>query len=47
MSDDVFNRTAKIISDMEFEKRTLQKIFQTALAHEPGLIIDIFKSFLY
>lgn len=47
LSDDVFNRTAKVISGLEFEERTLQKIFQTALAHEPGLIIDIIKSFLY
>lgn len=47
LSDDVLNRTAKIVLDLPFEQRTLRKVFQTALVNEPGLMVDIVKAFLY
>jgi digeranylgeranylglycerophospholipid reductase len=46
LTDDMLNRTAKVLMKIPQEERTLRKIFQTALINEPGLMIDIVKAFI-
>lgn len=45
LDDDVLNRTAKLLYDIPDKERTLRKVFLTAFAQEPGLMIDIIKAF--
>jgi len=45
-SDDKFNNIAKSVNKIPFEKRTLGKVFTTALINQPSLLIDVAKVFL-
>lgn len=45
-SDEKFNNIAKSISKIPFEKRTLGKVFTTALFNQPSLLIDVAKVFI-
>jgi digeranylgeranylglycerophospholipid reductase len=46
LDDNVLNRTAKLLSDIPDNERTLRKVFLTAFAQEPKLMLDIIKAFL-
>jgi digeranylgeranylglycerophospholipid reductase len=45
-SDDKFNNLAKSVLKIPMEKRTMGKVFTTALMHQPSLLIDIAKVFV-
>lgn len=45
-SDEKFNKIAKSINKIPFEKRTLGKVFTTALINQPSLLVDVAKVFL-
>ncbi len=45
-SDEKFNKIAHAINKIPFEKRTLGKVFTTALMNQPSLLIDVAKVFL-
>ena len=45
-SDDKFNNIALSISKIPFEKRTLGRVFTTALFNQPSLLIDVAKVFI-
>ena len=45
-SDEKFNKIAKSVNKIPFEKRTLGKVFTTALINQPSLLIDVAKVFL-
>ena len=46
LKDETLNRAASILVNIPPEKRTLQKVFTTTLAHNPKILIDIARSFL-
>jgi digeranylgeranylglycerophospholipid reductase len=46
IKDSTLNKAAEFLNKMPPEKRTLQRIFRTALAHHPKLILDIVRSFI-
>jgi digeranylgeranylglycerophospholipid reductase len=46
IKDSTLNKAAEVLNTLPPEKRTLQRIFRTALAHHPQLIIDIVRSFI-
>jgi len=45
-SDEKFNNIAHAINKIPFEKRTLGKVFTTALINQPSLIVDVAKVFV-
>ena len=45
-SDDKFNKIAKSFNKVPYEKRTLGKIFTTALINQPSLLVDVAKVFI-
>jgi digeranylgeranylglycerophospholipid reductase len=45
-SDEKFNSIAHSINKIPFEKRTLGKVFRTALLNQPSLLIDVAKVFI-
>lgn len=45
-SDEKFNNIAASISKIPFEKRTLGRVFTTALVNQPSLIVDVAKVFM-
>ncbi len=45
-SDEKFNNIAHSINKIPFEKRTLGRVFRTALIKQPSLIVDIAKVFV-
>lgn len=45
-SDEKFNSIAKAIKKIPYEKRTLGRIFTTALINQPSLLIDVAKVFI-
>ena len=45
-SDEKFNSIARSIKKVPFEKRTLYKVFKTALINNPSLLIDVAKVFI-
>ena len=45
-SDAKFNKIAKSVNKIPYEKRTLGKVFTTALVNQPSLLIDVAKVFL-
>jgi digeranylgeranylglycerophospholipid reductase len=45
-SDEKFNKIAHAINKIPFEKRSLGKVFTTALINQPKLIIDVAKVFI-
>ena len=45
-SDEKFNSIAKSFNKVPFEKRSLKKLFTTALINNPSLIIDVAKAFI-
>ncbi len=45
-TDDKFNKIAKSFNKVPYEKRTLGKIFTTALVNQPSLLIDVAKVFV-
>ena len=46
LSDDTLDRTAEVLDKVPFEDRSIVKVFQTALSHEPGLIVELVKAFI-
>ena len=45
LTDEDLNKTAKILLNVPPEKRSLRKIFVTALVHQPKLLFDIVRYF--
>lgn len=45
LKDRTLNKAAHILAALPPEKRTLEKVFRTTLAHHPKLLIDIARSF--
>jgi len=45
-SDEKFNKIAKSVNKIPYEKRTLGKVFTTALMNQPSLLVDVAKVFL-
>ena len=45
-SDEKFNSIARSFSKVPLEKRTLKKLFTTALVNNPSLIYDVAKVFI-
>ena len=45
-SDDKFNNIARAISKIPYEKRTLGRVFTTALISQPSLLIDVARVFV-
>ena len=45
LTDDDFNRTAEIISSIPQYKRTLGRVFKTALMNHPKLLFDVVRAF--
>ena len=45
-SDDKFNKIAQSFKKVPYEKRTLGKVFTTALMNQPSLLIDVAKVFI-
>jgi digeranylgeranylglycerophospholipid reductase len=45
-SDEKFNNIAKAVNKIPYEKRTLGKVFTTALFNQPSLLIDVAKVFI-
>jgi digeranylgeranylglycerophospholipid reductase len=45
-SDEKFNSIAHSINKIPFEKRTLGRVFRTALLNQPSLLIDVAKVFI-
>lgn len=45
LSDETLNSTAEAANQIEYEKRTLARIFTLALRHQPKLILDALKLF--
>jgi digeranylgeranylglycerophospholipid reductase len=45
-SDEKFNKIAHSINKIPFEKRTLGRVFTTALFNQPSLLIDVAKVFI-
>ncbi|MFC2103473.1 NAD(P)/FAD-dependent oxidoreductase [Bacteroidota bacterium] len=45
-SDEKFNNIAGAITKIPFEKRTLGRVFTTALVNQPSLIVDVAKVFI-
>ena len=45
-SDEKFNKIAHSIEKIPFEKRTLGKVFTTALINQPSLLVDVAKVFI-
>lgn len=45
-SDEKFNNIAKAVNKIPYEKRTLGKVFKTALFNQPSLLIDVAKVFI-
>ena len=46
ISDDDLNKTAKVLLSVPSEKRTLRKIFLTALVNQPKLFLDVVRYFV-
>ena len=46
LSDEKFNKIAKSVNKIPYEKRTLGKVFTTALFNQPSLLIDVAKVFI-
>ncbi len=46
IKDNTFNKAARVLVKIPPEKRTLQRVFATTLAHHPKILIDIARSFL-
>jgi digeranylgeranylglycerophospholipid reductase len=46
LTDQVFNQAADILNRLPDDKRTLQSVIRTTLAHHPKLLLDIARSFL-
>ncbi|MCX6641240.1 MAG: NAD(P)/FAD-dependent oxidoreductase [bacterium] len=46
IKDETLNKAAHILADLPPEKRTMLDVFTTTLSHEPGILIDIMRSFL-
>lgn len=44
LSDEQLNKTAQSLQKLPQEKQTLVRIFQTALIHQPSLLVDIIKT---
>ncbi|NNJ51990.1 MAG: NAD(P)/FAD-dependent oxidoreductase [Ignavibacteriaceae bacterium] len=45
-SDEKFNNIAHAVNKIPYEKRTLGKVFKTALFNQPSLLIDVAKVFI-
>ena len=45
-SDEKFNKIARSINKIPYEKRTLGKVFTTALINQPSLLVDVAKVFV-
>lgn len=45
-SDEKFNNIEHSINKIPFEKRTLGKVFRTAMLNQPSLLIDVAKVFI-
>ena len=45
-SDDKFNSIAHSINKIPYEKRTLGRVFTTALINQPSLLLDVAKVFI-
>ena len=45
-SDDKFNKIAESFKKVPYEKRTLGKVFTTALINQPSLLVDVAKVFI-
>ncbi len=45
-SDDKFNKIAESFKKVPYEKRTLGKVFMTALINQPSLLVDVAKVFI-
>jgi digeranylgeranylglycerophospholipid reductase len=45
-SDEKFNNTAHAVNKVPYEKRTLGKVFTTALINQPSLLFDVAKVFI-
>ena len=46
-SDEKFNKVAQAINKIPFEKRSLGKLFTTALINQPKLLLDVAKVFIF
>ena len=46
LSDATLDRTAETLIKVPFEDMSIVKVFQTALSHEPGLIVQLVKAFI-
>ena len=45
-SDEKFNSIAHAVNKVPYEKRTLGKVFTTALINQPSLLFDVAKVFI-
>jgi len=46
LSDESLNKAAAVLEKVPYNERSLVKVFQTTLIHEPSLMLDIIKAFI-
>jgi digeranylgeranylglycerophospholipid reductase len=46
LTDEFFNKLTLTVNKIPFEKRTMGKVFTSALLHKPSLLVDVAKVFI-